>query len=365
MTTYLLAGGGTAGHVNPLLATADELQRRHPDATILVLGTAEGLEAELVPARGYELLTIPKLPFPRRVQAKALAFPVELNRIVSHVRSLITARGVDVVVGFGGYAAAPAYLAARREHVPYVIHEANARPGMANKMARARAAAVTVAFPGTPLKGAELVGMPLRPEIAALAEARAADQDADLVATGRRRFDLDDRPVLLVTGGSLGARQINQALTASAAAIVDAGWQVVHIAGARNDVYDPDVDGYHLLDYCNHMQDALAIADLAISRSGASTVSELSALGVPTVYVPYPHGNGEQALNAQPALDAGAALLVADAEITPEWVGSDLLTLLADDARRQSLRDHAKGFGIVDGAQRLAEVVDRVAGVSA
>src|SRR5690606_29949687 len=132
VTRYLLAGGGTAGHVNPLLAVADGLRVRDGDAEIVVLGTAEGLESRLVPERGYELVTIPKIPFPRRPGSEALRFPGRFRRAVAQVRELIRARGIDVVVGFGGYASAPAYRAARLERAPLVLHEANARPGLAN-----------------------------------------------------------------------------------------------------------------------------------------------------------------------------------------------------------------------------------------
>jgi UDP-N-acetylglucosamine--N-acetylmuramyl-(pentapeptide) pyrophosphoryl-undecaprenol N-acetylglucosamine transferase len=361
MTTYLLAGGGTAGHVNPLLATADALRERHPDAEIIVLGTAEGLEARLVPQRGYELVTIPKLPFPRRPTPGALAFPARLRRVVRRVRGLIASRGVSVVAGFGGYASAPAYLAAHRQQVPFVIHEANARPGLANRLGARRAARVATALPGTPLPRAEVVGMPLRPEISRLALARSRGDDRALVAAGRRALGLDDRPVLLVTGGSLGARHINRVLVEAAQAIVDAGWQVVHIAGTRGDVVDPGVSGYHLLAYCDDMQDALAVAGLAISRSGASTVSELSALAVPAVYVPYPHGNGEQELNARPAVVAGAARLVADARLDAAWIDAELQPLLADPATRARMRRAARGIGIVDAADRLAAMVDDAA----
>jgi UDP-N-acetylglucosamine:LPS N-acetylglucosamine transferase len=128
VTVYLMAGGGTAGHVNPLLATADRLREREPDAEVLVLGTSEGLEARLVPARGYELVTIPRLPFPRRPNADALRFPSRWKASVERTREILRERAVDAVVGFGGYAAAPAYTAAHKEHLPLVIHEANARP---------------------------------------------------------------------------------------------------------------------------------------------------------------------------------------------------------------------------------------------
>ena len=146
MTTYLLAGGGTAGHVNPLLAVADGLRVRDPEAVVLLLGTREGLEARLVPERGYELLIVDKVPFPRRPNGAALRFPLAWRRAIAQVRTHIRAHGVDVVVGFGGYASAPAYVAARREGVPFVVHEANARPGLANVLGARRAAGVGVAF---------------------------------------------------------------------------------------------------------------------------------------------------------------------------------------------------------------------------
>ena len=132
MTTYLLAGGGTAGHVNPLLAVADGLRDRAPEDTVLVLGTREGLESRLVPQRGYELLIVDKVPFPRRLDRSAAGFPTRFRRAIAQVRQHIRDRSVGVVVGFGGYASAPAYIAARREGVPVVVHEANAKPGLAN-----------------------------------------------------------------------------------------------------------------------------------------------------------------------------------------------------------------------------------------
>lgn len=187
MTTYLLAGGGTAGHVNPLLAVADALREREPDSTVLVLGTREGLESRLVPERGYELLTIDKLPFPRRPNGDALRFPGRWRRTVAQAREHLRGRHVDVVVGFGGYASAPAYVAARRERIPVVVHEANAKPGLANILGARRAAATGVAFEGTPLKGSRVVGMPLRQEIVDL------DRDA-LRASAAEHFGLrEDR----------------------------------------------------------------------------------------------------------------------------------------------------------------------------
>ena len=267
MTTYLLAGGGTAGHVNPLLAVADRLRDRDPGARVLVLGTAEGLESRLVPARGYELLTIEKVPFPRRPNGAAVRFPARFRRSIADVRAIIAERDVDVVVGFGGYVATPAYLAASRAGVPVVIHEANARPGLANRLGARFAARVGVAFHGTPLPRAEFVGMPLRREIETLDRGARRAEAAAL-------FGLDAaRPVVLATGGSLGARRINRTMVASAVAVVATGWQVLHVTGANSDVADPGVPDYRMVEYADRMDLALAIADAAVSRAGAATVS--------------------------------------------------------------------------------------------
>ena len=153
MTNYLLAGGGTAGHVNPLLSLADFIKAQEPNAEVIALGTREGLEANLIPARGYRLEFVAKLPFPRRPSGYALTFPAKFFRAVGQVRKIIRENQIDVVVGFGGYASAPAYLAAKMERKALVIHEANALPGIANKIGAKLTNRVAVAFAGTPLPG--------------------------------------------------------------------------------------------------------------------------------------------------------------------------------------------------------------------
>ncbi|MBO1902006.1 UDP-N-acetylglucosamine--N-acetylmuramyl-(pentapeptide) pyrophosphoryl-undecaprenol N-acetylglucosamine transferase [Leucobacter weissii] len=355
MTAYLLAGGGTAGHVNPLLALADRIRAVEPEAEIAVLGTREGLEARLVPERGYELRTIERLPFPRRPSRYALGFPRRYLRAVAEVRELIRDRGVDVVVGFGGYASAPAYRAAKREGVPYVIHEANALPGLANRLGARGTPWVAVTFAGTPIRGtggeARTTGMPLRAEIAGLDRAALRDE-------ARRHFGLDPaRRTLLVTGGSLGARAINRGIAGSAAELVSAGAQVLHIWGGLTEIEDPGVAGYTVLPYCDRMDLAFAAADLVVSRAGSATVSEIAGLGVPAVFVPYATGNGEQRRNAAGVVEAGGALLVDDAELTPQWVRGTLIPLLLDDARLAEMSERARSAGALDGTERLHELV--------
>lgn len=356
MTTYLFAGGGTAGHVNPLLATADALRVREPDAIIIVLGTREGLESRLVPERGYELVTIDRLPFPRRFSTSAVTFPTRLMRAVRQVRSLIIDRRVDVVVGFGGYAAAPAYLAAWRSRTPFVVHEANVLPGIANVWGAKGTRYVATTFAETVLHGAVRVGMPLRPEITGI------DRDRNR-SVALRHFALRaDRPVLLVTGGSTGAARINAALVDSAQNIVDAGWQVIHTVGESRDFTDPHIPGYHPMPYCDRMDLALTAADFAVARSGAATVCELASIGLPSVLVPYPVGNGEQELNAQGLVAAGGAVLCRDADFDGEWIRSYLIPLLADEKKRSAMRKGAHSVGLPDGADRLVDLVLTAAG---
>lgn len=351
MTRYLLAGGGTAGHVNPLLAVADRLRQEDADATILVLGTAEGLEARLVPERGYELATIARVPLPRRLGRAAVRFPRDFRLAIRSIRSLIRERRIDILVGFGGFVSGPAYVAAWREKIPIVVHEANAVPGFANRLGAAFTRFVGVAFAGTRLRHARVVGMPMKQELEALD--RAAAKGGAL-----RHFGLPaTRPVLLVTGGSLGARSINETVFEAAAAILGTGWSILHITGERSTLPESSLEGYRMLRYCDRMDLAYSAAELALVRAGSATVSELTALGVPAVYVPLAIGNGEQRRNARGVVEAGGALLVDNADFTPEWVAGTLVRLLSDRAAIAELAARTIGVGMRDGTARTVALV--------
>lgn len=359
MTTYLLAGGGTAGHVNPLLAVADRLRERNAADTVLVLGTSEGLESRLVPERGYELLTVPKVPFPRRPNGAALRFPRELRHAVDAARGHISHAAVDVVVGFGGYASAPAYLAARAERIPLALHEANAKPGIANRLGARFTPFVGVAFRGTRLRNAEWVGMPLRPEIERLDRFTARREGVAFLGLEQ------SKPTLLVTGGSSGARRINETVRSAITLILGVGWQVIHVTGEYRDaIDDPNLPGYRVLRYCDRMDLALAVADLALGRAGTSTVAELTGLGIPSVFVPYPVGNGEQRFNAAEAVSAGGAVLVRDAAFTPDWVANELVPLLRSRATIAEMAARIATVGTLDGTDRMVALIDRAAGAN-
>jgi UDP-N-acetylglucosamine--N-acetylmuramyl-(pentapeptide) pyrophosphoryl-undecaprenol N-acetylglucosamine transferase len=352
----LLAGGGTAGHVSPLLALADRLMADDPASRLLALGTAAGIESRLVPLRGYRLHEIPRVPLPRRPSRSAFRLPVDLSAAVRAARVAIVEVGADVVVGFGGYVAAPAYLAARQAGVAIVVHEQNSRPGFANRLGARLTPWVAVTFPGTPLRGAVRTGLPLRPEIATL------DRGASR-AVARGELGLDpDRTTLLVFGGSLGAQRLNVVLPQIAGDLAERGVQVLHICGTGKavDLVAPaSGPPYVVLEYVDRMELAYAAADLVVGRAGANTVSELTALGLPAVYVPLPIGNGEQRLNAAAVVAAGGGLLVEDAALAPDWLRANVLPLLDDPDRRSVMGRAAAGFGRLDADRALADLVAR------
>ncbi|MDQ2781455.1 MAG: UDP-N-acetylglucosamine--N-acetylmuramyl-(pentapeptide) pyrophosphoryl-undecaprenol N-acetylglucosamine transferase, partial [Actinomycetota bacterium] len=290
-SSVLLAGGGSAGHVSPLLALADALRRRDPDVTVTALGTETGLEARLVPARGYDLRFVPRVPLPRKLDPALMRLPSALRQAVTAAGRVIDETGAEVVVGFGGYVSTPAYLAARRRRLPIVVHEQNATPGVANRLGARFTRFVGTTFPGTALAHATLIGMPLRREVSQL------DRGARR-AEGMAAFGLDPQwPTLLVTGGSLGAQRLNETFAARSLELSAAGIQVLHVTGAGKG-FTPDLPPvgapYVVVSYADRMELAYAAADLVVCRSGANTVCELTAVGLPAVYVPLPIGNGEQ-----------------------------------------------------------------------
>ncbi|GIZ95651.1 UDP-N-acetylglucosamine--N-acetylmuramyl-(pentapeptide) pyrophosphoryl-undecaprenol N-acetylglucosamine transferase [Tsukamurella sp. TY48] len=344
--SVVVAGGGTAGHIEPALAVADAVRAADPGARVTALGTPKGLEGTLVPARGYDLRMIPPVPLPRKPNADLAKLTFRLASTVRRTRAVLRDVGADVVVGFGGYVALPAYLAARSMGVPIVIHEANASAGIANKVGARLATKVFAAVPGSGIH-AEVVGIPVRSSITGL------DRTA-LRAQARAHFGLPaDGPVVLVFGGSQGAVRLNDGVVGAARDFADAGIAVLHAYGPKNAV-DVDVPGYVAVPYLSRMDLAYAAADLAVCRSGAMTVAEVAAVGLPAVYVPLAHGNGEQALNAKPVVSAGGGLLVDDAAFTPDLVRETVIPLAADADRLAAMGAAAAGTGHRDAAGTVA-----------
>jgi UDP-N-acetylglucosamine--N-acetylmuramyl-(pentapeptide) pyrophosphoryl-undecaprenol N-acetylglucosamine transferase len=224
----LLAGGGSAGHIEPALALADAVRRIDPGAEVTCLGTERGLETRLIPLRGYPLELIPAVPMPRSVTPKLLTVPGRLASAVNAAAAAIDRTRAQVLVGFGGYVATPAYLAARRRKIPIVVHEANPKPGLANRLGARFTTHVFTGHPDTQLRNGKYLGIPIRREIADLDRLGLGDK-------ARTHFGLrPDLPVLLVTGGSQGARSLNEAVFGAAGWLREAGVQVLHIIGPRN-----------------------------------------------------------------------------------------------------------------------------------
>lgn len=346
------------------MAVADALVALAPDTQITALGTHRGLETRLVPERGYDLELITPVPLPRKPSGDLLRLPMRVRRAVRETRAVLDGVHADVVIGFGGYVALPAYLAARggawrRRAIPVVVHEANASAGWANKVGARSACRVLSAVPEPGLRGVEVVGVPVRDTITAL-------DRAALRAQARAHFGFaDDDRVLLVFGGSQGAQSINRAVAGAAADLAAAGVAVLHAHGPKNTLELPAAAGappYVAVPYLSRMDLAYAAADLAICRSGAMTVAEVSAVGLPAVYVPLPIGNGEQRLNARPVVDAGGGLLVDDADLSPRFVAQTVATLLSDDDRLAAMTSAAARAGHRDAARRVAEIALAVAG---
>lgn len=356
--SVVLAGGGSAGHISPALALAERLRMDDPDIRITALGTERGLEVRLIPEAGLRLELIPSVPLPRKVNLDLVRVPRRIASAITAAGRIIAQVDADVVVGFGSYVALPAYFAARRRKVPFIVHEPNMPPGIGNRIGARLTPHVGVAVPEIKLPHARVVGMPLRSAI--------ADLDRHAVqAAARDHFGLaPDRPTLMVTGGSQGARSINSAAAAAAPLFAEAGVQVVHAAGPKNTVAVQQHDNwptYVVTPYIDRMDLAYAAADFILCRSGMNTVSEVTAVGLPAAFVPLPIGNGEQRRNARPVVDAGGAIMVDDADLTAEWIAAHVLPVLADAERLGKMAAASADRGQRGGAETLAEWVREVA----
>ena len=362
--SVVLAGGGTAGHVEPAMAVADALSALNPQVRITALGTRRGLETRLVPERGYQLELITPVPLPRKPSGDLARLPGRVWRAVRETRAVLDAVDADVVVGFGGYVALPAYLAARgigsRRRIPVLIHEANASAGLANRVGARTANRILAAVPDSGLRGAEVVGVPVRAAITTL-------DRAALRAEARAHFGFaQDARVLLVFGGSQGAVALNRAVSGAAADLAPAGVAVLHAHGPKNalELRTPErgEPPYVAVPYLDRMDLAYAAADLVICRSGAMTVAEVSAVGLPAIYVPLPIGNGEQRLNALPVVNGGGGMLVADAALTPGLVAQQVSALLTDPSRLGAMTAAAARVGHRDAAYKVAQAALDLAG---
>ena len=351
----VVAGGGTAGHVTPALALAEALEGH----SISFVGTSEGAEATLVPEAGYPLDRISVVGFDRSKPLAAPAVAARAGRAVARARQLLKTIKPDVVVGMGGYVSLPMSIAAGTRRVPLVLHEQNIVFGLAHRISKRFATRIAVSFEetlGQAGKKGVWTGNPVRSDLV----------HADVAAARVRALEAfglkPNRKTLLVFGGSLGAQTVTEAalgLGGLWAKRTDV--QVLHILGRRGgEVAVPRSAGlvYRTVPYVERMVEAYAVADLAVCRGGASTVAELTVMGLPAIIVPYPHHRDrQQERHAEVLAAAGAARTLPDAEATAETLADTAEVLLSDDAARASMAAASRLLGKPDAAQQLAEIV--------
>lgn len=375
-----MAGGGTGGHVVPALAIGAALvEKGHAPEEVLFVGSERGIEVRMVPAAGFELVALPGRGIARRLTIDNVGAVAGL--LVAFVRATVLVRRSRpaVVVVVGGYASAPAAFAAALWRVPLVVAEQNAVPGLANRIAGRFAAASAVSFEGTPLPRAVLTGNPVRTEVV------SADTSPEGRAAARRALGLPvDRMVVAVAGGSLGARRINDAVLALASlwadrddvclyhvtgrrdfeALVAAKPAAVKAGSVPNGRSGSVPNGrsgldYRQIEFEDRMPLLLAAADVTVQRAGASSVAEIAVAGIPSILVPLPGAPGDhQTKNAQRLADAGAAVLVPDAELDGDRLAAELQRLLGAEASRRKMAEAARAMGRPDAAARVADLVE-------
>lgn len=341
----LISGGGTGGHLSPALAVAQAFRAAHPEADLLVVGRAGGPEERLVPRAGFALETVRIRGLDRDAWLKNLALPVLLPAAISQGVRVVDRFRPDVVLGVGGYVMAPGVAGARARGVPYVLQVSEAR-GLANRMFRRGASAACVTFPGdveafrTP--HTVLTGYPLRPGF---------EQRVPEVPPRR----------LLVMGGSQGARRLNLAVWGALDALLDGFDEMVHLTGRQGEREGAGLarPRYQPLPFSDDVPSLMSRSDLVLCRAGVGTCAELTAVGLPAVLVPGTFGGGHQEHNAAELVGAGAAIRIADAELTPESLLAALRTLT--EARLREMAAASAALGRRDAAERVVAVLEDVA----
>jgi UDP-N-acetylglucosamine--N-acetylmuramyl-(pentapeptide) pyrophosphoryl-undecaprenol N-acetylglucosamine transferase len=328
----IFAGGGTAGHIEPALSVAREWKMTHVDSEIIFLGTEAGLETRLVPDAGFNLSFITKVRISRSLSPSLLSVPFTFILSVSQCIRLV--RKADLVVGFGGYVSGPAYFAAALTGTPFVIHEANARPGIANRIGAylTRFTAVTHPIENGSLASALMSGLPLREDVISAYHASQSNWSAARKAAKSALGFSDTEPLIFIFGGSQGSSAINAVIADSRESLTSQGIQILHGVGARNEV--PASQGsYRAVNYISDMATAYLAADIVISRSGAVTCAEVNTLGKYALFIPLPIGNGEQELNARYLVAQSRAEVISQNSFTSEWLVSHIHELLQRSAQ--------------------------------
>ncbi|MGM9864985.1 MAG: undecaprenyldiphospho-muramoylpentapeptide beta-N-acetylglucosaminyltransferase [Muribaculaceae bacterium] len=353
----LVSGGGTGGHIFPAVSIANEVRRRHPDAEILFVGAEGRMEMQRVPAAGYDIKGLPVAGFDRRRLWRNFAVLGKLWRSLRMANGILRDFRPDIAVGVGGYASGPMLKAAQRHGIPTLLQEQNGYPGVTNKLLAKKADAICVAYDNMdrwfPADRIVMTGNPVRAAITAVTATPAEAKKA-------LGFD-PGRPLVLSVGGSLGARTVNEAISAAIPQIEKAGAQLLWQTGklyadecSAKAQGHPDV---HASAFIDDMAMAYRAADLVVSRAGAGTISELELVGAPVILIPSPNvAEDHQRKNALALVDKGAAVMIEDAEATAK-LGAELERLLADADTRRSMSQSIKAMSRPNAA---SDIVDRL-----
>jgi UDP-N-acetylglucosamine--N-acetylmuramyl-(pentapeptide) pyrophosphoryl-undecaprenol N-acetylglucosamine transferase len=352
----VLAGAGTAGHIEPAIAVADTWRKEFPNTEFEFVGTSTGLENSIVINSGYRLNLIPKVTLPRSLSITGLLAPFRFGQALS--KSVRIVSGAQCVIGFGGYVSAPIYLAAAICRVPFVIHEANAIPGWANKFGAKLGGALAVGklVKSGKFKEAQVVGLPLKSSVSDALELSKNDWAGARKAAKKRLGIKTDKHLLLIIGGSQGSLALNSVITDSLEYLLTK-FEIIHSVGGKNQL-PMEKSGYQPVAYIEDMATAYLAADVIIARSGAVTCAEINALGKFAIFVPLAVGNGEQARNADFLVEQGRALVLPQSEFSEQWLKANLNMALAKSeeliAGNESDRDASRK--IVELMQRHARI---------
>jgi UDP-N-acetylglucosamine--N-acetylmuramyl-(pentapeptide) pyrophosphoryl-undecaprenol N-acetylglucosamine transferase len=350
MSVIALAAGGTAGHIEPAIACAKAIKEKSDSAEVFIIGTDKGLERNLVPQRGIELVLIPSTPMPRKFNLSLFTLPFRLLAATRISQQLLKDRKVDCVVGFGAYVSLPVYLAARKMRIPIIVHEGNKKAGLANRIGSKFAKQVFQMFPGS-IKGASTIGMPLRREISGLTKESTKSNARNILGLK------NDIKTVLVFGGSQGAAFINKVIFDSLIDLEKINIQILHSIGNKNEV-DPNTrkyDFYHPVSYIEKMELAYAAADLVVSRAGAMTIAEQTLLAMPAIYIPFASGNGEQKENVSQLIKDGGGSLILESELTPNVLVSRIKEIIESPTKLAQMSIAAGKHGLRDADQKVAE----------
>jgi UDP-N-acetylglucosamine--N-acetylmuramyl-(pentapeptide) pyrophosphoryl-undecaprenol N-acetylglucosamine transferase len=355
----IVSGGGTGGHIFPAISIANELRERMPEAEILFVGALGKMEMERVPAAGYQIIGLPVMGFPRKPSLKMLGFFVKLFQSMRLANKIIADFKPDVAIGVGGFASGPVLKAAVRRGVPAVLQEQNSYAGITNKLLSSKVKKICVAYPNMeryfPKEKIVLTGNPVRKH---LIEALVNKSEA------YEYFKLDSaKPVVLIIGGSLGARSINESVMANLEIIRQSGVQIIWQTGSY---YNKEMlerlgtdgpENLYTMEFISHMDRAYAVADVVISRAGAGTISELCLLAKPCILVPSPNvAEDHQTKNAMALVENHAAILIKDIDSKGQLF-QQTFKLLADETRLKSLSENIKKLARPNAARDIVDVI--------